>query len=411
MTTKLPTRNLFMLKKIVDDDDVNGGLIMVGTFVQWVFDLTDEQVKANTKFAYRFNENSPSKLACEMRRTQSFRTTETNGTRTTFQVRIPLEVDSLFSAFPFQIMKATAAIELSSICPEGSNWTLRPDLVLHKNDGRHTISIQNIKSSDEDETIFHGIGINSKKSSDTIVDQILDKIDKSKKYNFLSPYPKVYYEYDGKKKYCPRFVVSFYAVTSGFQKMVSIILPMILVTFLTLMNVVNDIMKVDEGGNPEEATNHLQVASALTLTIVFILPQLLDDNCNREKLFTEGNLYIIFFFFSLLLTSIPISIGTRIPEIVGVSLMGASLLLPLYNCRSYFLIRKRFTEEANVSTEKKTFLKDSSYVAFEEQTGLSDFYTVEDYLVERYDNNEDSSWIDPADLVKYFESQDDETSP
>ena len=127
---------------------------------------------------------------------------------------------------------------------------------------------------------------------------------------------KLYYEYDSKKDYCPRFVLSSYVVTSGFQKMVSIVLPsMILITFLTLKNVVSDIMKeasnipkanVTEinamevhhtnGYGGEEAKNHLQVTLALALTIVFILPQLLDD-CNRDKLFTQGNLYIMFFFF------------------------------------------------------------------------------------------------------------------
>ena len=96
-----------------------------------------------------------------------------------------------------------------------------------------------------------------------LVDQVLDKLDCTKKYNFISPYLKVYVEYEKKKDYEPPFVLTFYCITSGFATMISIVLPMILVTFLALLNTYNNIPT-------EEDKNSLEIVSALTLTSLSI---------------------------------------------------------------------------------------------------------------------------------------------
>eukprot|EP00536_Pseudo-nitzschia_multiseries_P006304 jgi/Psemu1/65532/estExt_Genemark1.C_1320026 len=358
---KLRTRHTFMLKKIVDDDDVDGGLRLIGTFVQIVYDLDANQVnnqiqKKKAFFDYRFNEISTTDKDINVRRTESMSINEngntTSASRTTLEVSILLQIRSLFPLFPFQINLATAEIELSSVF--SNSTTVRSNLLLHKHDPRNIICIQNLKSNDERILkIFEESAQN-----DDLTDKILDSMDKTKVYNVLSPYPEVSFEYDRNKQYCSRFILHFYVENPGFHKLVSILLPMILVTFVATMNVWND-MKREDG---DIAANHLQVTSTLTLTIVFVLPQIVNRVNHRDKLLTKDNVNIMVFFVALILASIPKNLAkTGIPELVGVILMGLSLLLPAYHYMLYSGKRRKIKAKAQRSTTEQQFLKEGNY--------------------------------------------------
>ncbi len=139
---------------------------------------------------------------------------------------------------------------------------------------------------------------------------------------------------------------------------------MVLVTFLAILNVMNDIMiSCDEesGGDcveGEEVTNHLQVTSALTLTIIFVLPQVVDSNSYRVKfkLMTREAISVMVFFFSLVLASVPrrMSIGrSASTEVLGVILMALStFFVPLHNFYIYFGLKKNLYQGKAINKNK-----------------------------------------------------------
>eukprot|EP00548_Thalassiothrix_antarctica_P017031 CAMPEP_0194196926 /NCGR_PEP_ID=MMETSP0154-20130528/76930_1 /TAXON_ID=1049557 /ORGANISM="Thalassiothrix antarctica, Strain L6-D1" /LENGTH=107 /DNA_ID=CAMNT_0038921559 /DNA_START=788 /DNA_END=1108 /DNA_ORIENTATION=- len=107
----------------------------------------------------------------------------------------------------------------------------------------------------------------------------MDKIDVSDKFDFISPYPDVYYEYDDNTGYCGRYTIVFYGIkaTSGFMKLVSIVFPMILIACINTLNVGNEFKEIaknhmeDNCQKGVDPTGYLQVTSALALAAIFIL--------------------------------------------------------------------------------------------------------------------------------------------
>eukprot|EP00548_Thalassiothrix_antarctica_P018671 CAMPEP_0194194178 /NCGR_PEP_ID=MMETSP0154-20130528/75436_1 /TAXON_ID=1049557 /ORGANISM="Thalassiothrix antarctica, Strain L6-D1" /LENGTH=680 /DNA_ID=CAMNT_0038918581 /DNA_START=129 /DNA_END=2172 /DNA_ORIENTATION=+ len=417
-------KNVFMMKKLIDSPEEEDGIQLIGTFIQQVFDLTEEQYeKKDFAFGYRFNETTATEeTGLQKRRTEAMATTETMkdgtkkdilGARTTYQAQIPLVVETLISLFPYRIVTATATVELSSLnLGEG---TIRPDLFLHKKDPRHNINIQGLKPDARNSLLSVAMGGKTQKKDETlagITEQIFDKLDKMKKYDIVHPYPKVYIEYEKKKAYAPRFVLSFYCITSGFAKIVSIILPVLLVTFITIINVFQDVKQVSNGDGGEEVSNHLQVMSGMTLTAVFILPEILDpsnrndlfgsfagyagmtltavfilpeiiDPSNRNNIFGQSNIYVILVFLSLILTSIPYGVfKTVVPEIVGAVMMFASFLLPLVNTFRYYRIIRRIKGESMLQSDNQShrFLGEKSYKQWNAKDGIDEYAVTAELL-------------------------------
>jgi len=387
-------RNVFMIKKLIDSPEEEDGIQLIGTFIQQVFDLTEEQYeKKDFAFGYRFNETTATEeTGLQKRRTESLATTETMkdgtkkdilGARTTYQAQIPLVVETLISMFPFRIVTATATVELSSMnLGEG---TIRPDLFLHTKDPRNNIAIQGLKPDARSSLLSVAMGEKTQKKDATlagITEQLFDKLDKMKKYDIVHPYPKVYIEYEKKKAYAPRFVLSFYCITSGFAKIVSIILPVLLVTFITIINVIQDVKQVSNGDGGEEVSNHLQVMSGMTLTAVFILPEIIDPS-NRNNIFGQSNIYVILVFLSLILTSIPYGVfKTVVPEIVGAVMMFASFLLPLVNTFRYYRIIRRIKGESMLQSDNQShrFLGEKSYKQWNAKDGIDEYAVTAELL-------------------------------
>jgi len=411
---KLLTQNILMMKKVIDDPNIDGGVLLVGTFVQKVFGLTEEEAKKGFYFGYRFNEKTANDETLQKRRTEFIKTTDGNGntlfgSRTTFQTIIPMDLDTPFKAFPYHIVTATAAIELSSTF-EGKT-TIRPDLLLHKEDSRNILSIQELKPSLNKALLFGGDALDEwMEKDDGIEERIMGKIDQTKIYDFISPYPRVYYEHDSAKGYCPRFVVTFYCLTSGVTKMISSILPIFLVAFIALLNVFNDYVsmtqtqsefdihatmtdnitgtvnvlvgKAIEPGEHADILGHLQVMAALTLAAVFILPNIIDAT-NRMSIYSAENMYVIFIFVALLLSSLPGKFVTgMLPESIGVSLLFLSFLIPLSSSYRFAHIEAKIAEEMHELTENRRFLSDHTYKRWGEKMGglLEKFATVDYFL-------------------------------
>ncbi len=390
------TIHRFALKKIVDDADHDEFLRMTGTLYQmpcvseagliqsdidYIVDKSEELgEKEKPFFRYRFNEILEKEDEVRLRHVKG------DGLRV-LSADIPLELETMSSIFPFQIKIARAKIHVDSHHTDEKLY--RPDLLLHETDPAQQVCIFH-KSSKASLGYFgkkwtkHFLEHYSKGnnvSDDT--DTIIESIDRSSKYTLLSPYPEVYYELKNEnKEVCQTFHVAFYVVSADFSKIFSLFLPMILVTIVAALNVWNDMQK-EEG---EDAANHLQISSALTLAIALVL----HDACNHERLICLENLNTFFFFLGLVLASVPKSLFSVIWEQVGVILMFSTLLLPLVHLWIFFAIRYQIRTQACQS--KDLFLVDdrmksvnrkldeySTFQNLKDNNG-NDLYTLEDGL-------------------------------
>ena len=410
---KIRVLNTFTLQRIVDSEDVEGRLEMQGSFVQTALDLTKEEAEEfcnrendTAFFSYRFDQQVAPEESVKVRRIDLEEVSEVDedgnpkldengrniiacyGCRTTMKVRVPLKVELVASAFPFEVSRLDATIELRSTVLNGER--VRGDLLLHESDPRHTVCMGLGLGLDG---LLKNYGFQIAKSRSKL-QTILDDIDKTKEYSLISPYPEVCYtNFDTRRiNYCPRFKLTFFAVNAGFQRLVGIVLPMVLVTFLATLNVINDIKLScdDESGGDcekgEEVTNHLQVTSALTLTIIFVLPQVVDSNSYRVKfkLMTREAISVMVFFFSLVLASVPrrISVGgSASTEIVGVILMALStFLVPLHNFYIYFGFRNNIYNKAKRSTRINQFLLNDTHRKWKGLDGLRGLFTLDEFF-------------------------------
>jgi len=372
---KVPVFHTLMIKSIVDNDDVNEELALIATFVQTVFhpkglkkkEEDEEGTEEDIFFAYRFNEKTAKDEEIEVRR--SVTDAKNIYTRTTFQARIPMEVESFLHLFPFEICTATVAIELSSKDFEYNGKTHRPDLVLSQIDRRNNISIQNLDAVVRDpmigkECLFFEREPKQKQQNKVLendYETILTKIDKTANFSFLSPHPKVFYRYEVGKDYCPRFVITFLVAPEGFARFVQFVLPLLLVAVTATLNAVNDF---GIGVEDVDVSSHLQVTSALTLTIVFLLPEIISKG-NRTSFVSAGNMTVIVFFVGMLLSSLPrgsfepTSQYSAIPQLVGIAMMLASLVIPFLNAFRFWKLCRNLKRIAVKEKDEGLFLADA----------------------------------------------------
>ena len=270
-----------------------------------------------------------------------------------------MEIECYLFAFPFEICIATAVIELNSNVDPKDGTKALPDLFVHRDDSRQNVCIQEKDSladrfGKEPKTLLAKVGANFKKESsggEHSLQQIIGMFDKANNYNVISPFPAVSYK-KTEKGNCQEFSVSFYVVETGFDKVFSVLMPMILVSIVAFMNVLNDVR------SNETAASHLQVSSVLTLAIVFVLK----DACNRNKFMNVDNINTVFYFVGLVLASVPGTIAaTDIPQIVGAAMMFLALVVPICHCFDYYLASKDITSMAKQATKNHQFLKGDNY--------------------------------------------------
>ncbi len=154
---KIRVLNTFTLQRIIDSEDVEGRLEIQGTFVQSALDLKKEEAEefcnrenGTAFFGYRCNQQFATEENVEIRRIDLEEVLEVDedgnpkldengkkiiacyGCRTTMKVRIPLKVELVASAFPFEVSRLDATIELRSTLLNGER--VRGDLLLHESD-------------------------------------------------------------------------------------------------------------------------------------------------------------------------------------------------------------------------------------------------------------------------------------
>mmetsp|Transcript_26737 Transcript_26737/g.30867 ORF Transcript_26737/g.30867 Transcript_26737/m.30867 type:complete len:366 (+) Transcript_26737:779-1876(+) len=290
----------------------------------------------------------------------------------TYNARIPMKLTSTFDAFPFAIYKASANIELSSVhhdieSPEkGVDLkdhnekiiSLHPNHLIHMTDRRNNFSLQDLEDSDGekertsclgkifDSSYFLAKCMRTDKADNDHVEKMKEKLDQSDGYDFICPYPKIYYIRDLKKKSCSKFKIEFMVVEGGSQQFITIFLPMILIATLSTINVwISDDLDDKEPGIMND-DRHLQISATIALAAVLLLPQM----APKAQKFSRGmisynNLYVFLVFLALSLSSFPPS--CRYIAISGVVLLWLCVLLPLIHFVQFCLERHRIWNERN----------------------------------------------------------------
>lgn len=318
---KVPTTSFFLIKHISEEDEK---LSVVGTMIQTLYDpdkfnLSDFE-DDQAFFQYRFNEVTATADSdmLQHRRTEK----KDNFWKRTYQVKTPLETDVVFDRFPFQIVRSTLQVELSSDTTDGGQKRLRPNL--HMSEAKtNNVSIQPppfLKDSVRD-------------NDRQLANAILDKMDRSQNYDFITPCPRVEFMYEVKKAYCPKYRISFYLVKSGMAKFVENVLPMLLISAMNTVCV----LEKPQAENADFVSN----SATFALTAVFILPNIVAQG-NRQAVFTVNNLYITLIFLGLTLSSLSESmVHSRVPSITGMIILWCSLLVPICNCMLYLVERNK----------------------------------------------------------------------
>jgi len=332
-------RNFLLVKRVTENNDKE--LSLVGTFVQELIglDIDAESIKlceetgldmGSTRedsetlskslfFDYRINDQ-----VCEEdsgwikpRRVMM----NSGNAKKSHQLNLPLEVEDYYDGFPYKIVTASVLIELGSSAI--NDQRRRPNLLLGKDHKATNVAMQ---------TVQHIIEAHDIKNSNNSIREVLTetdftkKLDKSKSYDFVTPFPQVTYLYDTKRGYCSRFRVTFYMVESGFSKFVKIVFPMLLIAILNTVNVLD---------RDVESTNFLNNAATFALTAVFILPSVI-GNSNSQNILSMNNVYIILVFVGLALSSIPLEMmKTNVPAFTGMIIIWFSFIMPTIGCIGY----------------------------------------------------------------------------
>ena len=238
----IPVLNFLLLKHVIDDGD---GLVLVGTFVQNCFrDQTPEIQNETIEFQYRFNDESANDDNLVHRRTEEKDSYLGRHFRHTYQVKLPLEMNTEIDLFPFRVLSARCLIELSKFTNEDNTIKCRPVLHLHQ-DKRNAICLQ------EDQllpALADGVQLSEKE----MLKEAMNKMDKTENYDFVSPFPEVKFLFDRKKKYSPKYIIKFVMVENGYKRFVEVVFPMLLVAVMNHVNIISYVP--DDGGKSKELT-------------------------------------------------------------------------------------------------------------------------------------------------------------
>eukprot|EP00039_Didymoeca_costata_P006015 m.86775 g.86775 ORF g.86775 m.86775 type:complete len:486 (+) comp13071_c0_seq4:135-1592(+) len=302
-TLYVPVVHKLMIKELVEAP--NGEIHMVGTMVHHQIGTWSE----NHLFNFRFNDVSAQDV--KIRRTQYI---PELGTRTVFNVTIPTVRVPIFQDFPYNVYEVRAIIELSTSSVK--EYQLRPNILLNTHDERCLVEIRDMSE----------LGCRLWNSS------------------IITPAPRVKVIYEKKKRYSPKYVVSFFLEEPSTANMIRTIFPIVLIAILSTLN-------YQAGGNLENSIS-------ISFTLVFLLPQM-QPTIRAMNIFypADGTIYKSYDFFryisandilimTLFTGLVLASLNVQLPftflgpvqdtSLIGVIMLWMSLLIPIRNFFKYW---------------------------------------------------------------------------
>lgn len=389
-THLLPVRQFLLIKRLEDIPGIEGGIRLVATFVQYVFNVSrvervnkcEPNMPESKYFAYRFNDFAPSPNDLGFRRMEISDCYYDEDSkekfplwRSTFSGKIPMETETLLDVFPFKIVKVKLHIELNSSFVD--NKRVRPALVLSKKQEHHVGEpkkrdkplITCIQPASDPQITDNGFfSFNQKKNA------LKEKLDQVQRYELVSPYPRAVYYFDKKKNYCPRYTITFVMKNKGIDKQIATILPLFLVSiintysFLTLSSdYLDEKFPIQEYDRRQEAVEltgqHLALASTMAIVVVFLLRNIYEPSVKSNWL-TMNNIYLILVFLSLILSAIPDTIFEhwRPARKTGVILFWISFIFPINNIITF---KKLVNEYVQSDDDVEQFEKGSNFLQWD----------------------------------------------
>jgi len=322
----VPVFATLLAKQLVEDAD--GNLELVGTFIQrpLLYDLAafaresgDEQLPY---FSILVNSDQSdrnlvlSKVARNLSagpQAEGYFAT----TAATFAATLPLKLDAIYSAQPFNISAATVTIELASCT--GTNalketFELNPSFVSHASDLRNLCSVPDWKD--------------------------ILKLDRMRRWELVTPMPTIEYEYEGptrldpkKSLYVPRFSVTFYLYEDPTKSFAEFILPIALSYVASTWNLLHVGQKQDA-----DYADYLANSAAISLVAIFVVgPMMASESCSFSAM---NNLFALWTFLGLGLM-VPAFYFPRLYQKLVIALMWTSMLVPFCNWLIYRNIKQK----------------------------------------------------------------------
>jgi hypothetical protein len=335
----------FIIKSINDDDDK---IYLVATGVQkcLIPYLHEKELNKHLQFDYRINNEADTSDIIKERKTKTVKVISNKenkndssefkiATVTTNAMKLPLNVNMILNHFPFRLYKASVKIELTSRevdKEDKSHITLRPTFVYPvKNNYENLIRINN--------TDRKALGKNPDYNN------LFDIMDKTKKFDILSPIPFIYGTVQKKDKqntdnhveYIPIIEIGFYLYEPVLEAFFNMIAPLFMILLLMTSTV---LINMDE-------TSYLGIMCGIILAVVFVMKNIRRPS-SRSK-FTTTDMYIILFLLGLSICSI--SVAHPHLKVIGVSLAWISNVVPLIGCYRYNLITNKIIKNLNKYNE------------------------------------------------------------
>ena len=251
------------------------------------------------------------------------------GDKYTYNTKLPMKKKLLFSLPPFEIIECSTLIEMSSTTthdPAKGVCQVRPNILASTKDERELVIVRDAA-----------------------------ELNACESYQMVTDSPHVKMEYEGGKKYCPKYTITYYLERPAPFKITTTILPLIFVALLSTLNVFNP---EDEGGP------NLENAIGIALTVVFVLPELRPTGVDQQpRIGWLGNATTNDVLIGLLFLGQIFSV-IRIPDATAktgasISKLGyagvffqwfAVFIIPLYNFYKYWKIKSKLKSSAMIDT-------------------------------------------------------------
>ena len=177
-----------------------------------------------------------------------------SSTKTQFTVDLPLKIETYYDSFPYRLVGASVLIELTARVekdPHDETQEIKyyPDLLRSLGPGglKHILCMrpENFKDLNDMET-----------------------------YNVVEMSPSLMMVWHKKRKHTEKLKVTFYLEEPAVTKLFKFLMPMVLIAFLTTLNV---LVGLDGGVQDENAGSnfeYLALASGIALATIVLLPEM-----------------------------------------------------------------------------------------------------------------------------------------
>mmetsp|Transcript_17701 Transcript_17701/g.46276 ORF Transcript_17701/g.46276 Transcript_17701/m.46276 type:complete len:489 (-) Transcript_17701:104-1570(-) len=259
-----------MVKCVEEDSD--GNIHMKATFVTTIYGVipVDDEGTYHM-FKYRFNDSHATDEQLQFRRTRTDVITHADGSEqpcatSTYSAIVPLERTEVLSEYPFMIFKLRVLIEMSTF--EHNNIQFRPNLVFTEDVLEHGRVWRNFLVRDPHPSVF----------------------DKCRTYDFVATHPTWEILHDAKDDYCPKILATFYVKEPLMKKMVTVVLPVVLVVFQNILNSFAN----------QEVGDYIANSSAISLTLIFLLPSMYPITTYKVGWMNTNDIAVILIFVACL---------------------------------------------------------------------------------------------------------------